>query len=292
MRAFRVRPVPSAVACLILSALPACRTGDHAPPTAADLRVTWDQDRLAIGGPGIPGGRVEVQYLEAYCRSGSTNRKWPETVIPHRTEKLVEDPDGRWVRLRCRVEGGVEVTHDIRAGAGEVDFRVEAVNRGRAHVDAVWVQPCIRVGGFTGATQETYVPRCFIFTEGRRAFLDRTRRTEEAIYHGGQVYVPAGVDRRDVNPRPLSPDVPSNGIIGCVSADGTRLLATAWEPFQELFQGVIVCIHSDFRFGGLRPGETKRARGKIYIMENDVERLLERYRRDFPGAALAPRPNS
>ena len=28
-------------------------------------------------------------------------------------------------------------------------------------------------------------------------------------------------------------------------------LATAWEPYQELFQGVIVCMHSDFRIGGL-----------------------------------------
>jgi hypothetical protein len=44
---------------------------------------------------------------------------------------------------------------------------------------------------------------------------------------------------------------------------------------------VIVCIHSDFRLGGLKPGETKSARGKIYIMENDVERLISRHRHDF-----------
>ena len=27
-------------------------------------------------------------------------------------------------------------------------------------------------------------------------------------------------------------------------------MAVAWEPYQELFQGVIVCLHSDFRIGG------------------------------------------
>ena len=47
-------------------------------------------------------------------------------------------------------------------------------------------------------------------------------------------------------------------------------MATAWEPYQELFQGVIVCLHSDFRIGGLKPGETKAIRGKIYLMPADL----------------------
>ena len=60
------------------------------------------------------------------------------------------------------------------------------------------------------------------------------------------------------------------------------ILATAWEPYQELFQGVIVCLHSDFRIGGLEPGESKRIRGKIYLVDADVPALLTRYRKDFP----------
>ena len=72
-----------------------------------------------------------------------------------------------------------------------------------------------------------------------------------------------------------------NRLIGCVSQDNEWLWATAWEPTQELFQGVILCLHNDFRLGGLNPGETKKARGKMYIMENNVDLLLERYHRDF-----------
>ena len=96
------------------------------------------------------------------------------------------------------------------------------------------------------------------------------------------MYCPAGVDRNDVNPRPLSSIVPSHGLVGCISADGRWTMATAWEPYQELFQGVITCIHSDFRLGGLAPGETKRIRGKIYITRDDVASLVKRYERDFP----------
>jgi hypothetical protein len=112
--------------------------------------------------------------------------------------------------------------------------------------------------------------------------LDKTRRAEDAIYKGGQVYVPRSVDRNDVNPRPLSPDVPINTLIGCVSADGKWLLATAWDRTQELFQGVITCIHADFRIGGLAAGETKHVRGVLYVMSNDFNALLKRYQADFP----------
>lgn len=260
----------AALAALLLSAC---------APAGPELRLSWEKDILSVTGPGV---NVKVWYLEAYCRPGSTDRDWNQTVIPHKTEKLEESADGKLVRLRCRVEGGVEVEHTIRAAPGEVDFQVEAVNRGPARVEAHWVQPCIRVGEFTGGTQESYVAKSFIFVEGKPVRLDKLPRAEEARYRGGQVYVPRGISRADVNPRPLSAVVPSNGLIGCVSADESMLLANAWEPTQELFQGVIICLHSDFRLGGLDPGQTKRARGKIYIMKNDPEALLARYRRDFP----------
>jgi hypothetical protein len=46
---------------------------------------------------------------------------------------------------------------------------------------------------------------------------------------------------------------------------------------------VIVCIHNDPRVGGLKPGETKKLHGKVYVMKNDPKALLARYTRDFPG---------
>ena len=85
-----------------------------------------------------------------------------------------------------------------------------------------------------------------------------------------------------MNPRPLSSTVPSNGLIGCFSGDEKLVFATAWEPYQELFQGVARCLHSDLRIGGLQPGENKQIRGKIYLVGNDVPALLERYAKDFP----------
>ncbi|MFW6125027.1 MAG: hypothetical protein ACOC46_02665 [Pirellulales bacterium] len=257
--------------------------GDSARSTGP-LRIQWDDDLLVVRSPVLPDGKLEIWYLEAFCRSGSTRRDWRETVLPHETVKLAADPAGRSLRLRSVVEGGVVVLHEIRAGQDDVDFRLALTNPTGQPVDVQWAQPCIRVGAFTGLGQQEYIRRSFIFTEAGLTTLDRTRRAEEALYRGGQVYVPAGIDQRDVNPRPISPDVPAEGLIGCFSADGRSLLATAWDQTQELFQGVIVCLHSDFRIGGLKAGETKTLHGKLYILPNDVPALLRRYRADFPAA--------
>jgi len=154
---------------------------------------------------------------------------------------------------------------------------------------AHWAQPCMRVDRFTGCPRDDartrvpkYVRKCFVFLDGKLTRLPTEPWADKARYTPGQVYVPRQVDRNDVNPRPLSSLVPSHGLTGCFSADEKMILAVAWEPYQELFQGVIACLHSDFRLGGLKPGETKHIRGKLYVVPADVEALFKRYARDFP----------
>lgn len=71
-------------------------------------------------------------------------------------------------------------------------------------------------------------------------------------------------------------------MIGGFSGDERRVFATAGEPWQELFQGVARRLQADFRLGGPGPGETRRIRGKIYLVPNEVPARLRRYARDFP----------
>ena len=270
--------------CALATLISACAC--RAPALAADeparLKLSWAKNFLTIRGEHLSGGQIRIQYLEAYCRPGSTDREWKQTVIPHKTALVSADADGKFLNLRCSLADGVVVKHEITAGTDEVTFHVTATNPTDKFSEAHWAQPCIRVGTFTGRGQNDYLPQCFVFLEGRLTRLPTQPWAERARYVPGQVYCPENVDRRDVNPRPLSSLVPSNGLIGCFSGDGKVLLATAWEPYQELFQGVAVCIHSDFRIGGLKPGETKKIRGKIYLLPADSVGLLRRYEQDFP----------
>lgn len=274
---------------IVVDQLPACCDDKTDPSHADGLTIEWKDRYLEVKGAVIPGGPIKTHYLEAYCRPGSTDRDWKKTVIRHTSRLVSASPDGKRIEIEDRLDDGVIVSHVIEAGSDEVTFLVTATNPTNSESLAHWAQPCMRVDGFTGMSREQarevyppYIGKCFLMLGGKLTRLPTEPWALEARYVPGQVYAPADVDRNDVNPRPLSKLVPSSGLTGCYSADEKMILAVAWDPYQEIFQGVITCIHNDFRIGGLKPGETKKIRGKLYVVPADETALLERFRRDFP----------
>ncbi|MCW5551413.1 MAG: hypothetical protein KIS67_04520 [Verrucomicrobiae bacterium] len=278
------------------------------PSSGASLTLAFESPHwLAIGGSHLPGGEIRINYLEAYCRAGSTDADWVQhTVVPHRAELIALSEDRRSLRLRDTLADGVVVEHSITAKPDEVEFQLRAHNPGPARSEAHWAQPCVRLAAFTGfdaqgPNLDDYLPKCFLFLNGRLTRLSEVRPwAKEARYIPGQVWAAPGVPRTDVNPRPLSALQPDNALIGAFNRDESLIFATAWEPYQELFQGVARCLHSDLRLGGLQPGETKLIRGRVYLVTNDVPALLARYARDFPehqssgtrAAATEPTPST
>lgn len=273
--------------CLSVAAVMSLMISSFAAAQDKALSISWEKNYLTIRGD-FPGEEVSILYLEAYCRAGSTDRDWGETVIPHKAELVSMTEDGRKIRLKDTLADGVIVEHTIIAGTDEVDFQLVAHNPTKKASEAHWAQPCMRVDRFTGKPKDDaralypeYIKQCFLFIDGELTRLPTTPWADKARYVPGQVYCPKHVDRNDVNPRPLSKLVPSSGMCGCFSADGSKILAVAWEPYQEIFQGVITCMHSDFRIGGLAPGETKKILGKVYIVPADVKKLVARFEKDF-----------
>ena len=260
------------------------------------LQLDWKDEYLLITGTHLT-APIKVHYIEAFVRSGSSNQHWNESVLPHQTRLVSKAKDGSSLHLQSELpillesnqasaEPTVVVEHYISATTDEISFLVIANNRGNEFLNVLWAQPCIRVADFTGRglkwyEENHYLDACFVFVDDNLTPLNATPRSSNGFYTPGQVYAPELINRDDLNPRPLSSAIPSNGLIGCYSKNDSMLIATAWQPYQELFQGIATCIHSDFRIGGLEAGQTKTIRGKIYVLENDIEELLKRYRRDF-----------
>jgi hypothetical protein len=269
--------------------------GDESPNP---LELSWEKNFLTIRG-NFPGGEIKIMYLEAYCRPGSTDREWGDTVIPHKARQLPAKTHDGSIRLEDTLADGVIVNHVIKANSDDIEFNVAVHNPTVKESQAHWAQPCIRVDKFTGAGSADaralvpdYARKCFLFLNGRLTRLPTEPWADKARYTPGQVYCPKDVDCNDVNPRPLSQLVPTRGLCGCFSGDEESVMAVAWEPYQEIFQGVIACIHSDFRIGGLNPNETKKIRGKLYITDTGIAALLRRYRRDFPEHVARPEDES
>jgi hypothetical protein len=249
----------------------------------APLTLSWSNNLLTVSDSRLPGGKLEIWYLEAFCRSGAWGREWNKTTLHHKTTLTKADPEHNRLEFLTQVEPGIEVRHDIRSRSDELEMNFELKNTTASSVDLQWFEPaCIRVAEFTGCSQSNYIARSFIFTDHGLTRLSELRRTTNALYYGGQLYLPEFVSPKDANPRPICLDHPVNGIIGCFSADQRWILATASDHTHELFEGVYVCLHSDPRVNGLASGETKRFRSKIYFVANDPNALLERYHRDFP----------
>ena len=251
------------------------------------LSLTWDKEILSIHGEHLPGG----------VSTSGISRRFVAPVQLDATGSRRSSRTKRGLSRRAKTAGGSYCnpvwktaswlsTRLLPAGMKSISVSLRPTRRAPNQV-LIGHNPVFAWIG-TRAPRRSVPPRdvclrCFVDVDGKFERLPTTPWARAALNTPGQVWCPRGVSRDDVNPRPLSSIVPSSGLIGCVSADGRELMATAWEPYQELFQGVIVCLHSDFRIGGLEPGQSKTIRGKIYLMSADFAALRARYRRDFPG---------
>ena len=176
---------------------------------AAEIEARWDHHFLTVSGD-FPGGEIRINYLEAYCRAGSTDRDWRETTIPHTSRQLPSAEPGV-ILLEDRLADGVVVAHRIEVVKDGLRFSVTAHNPTERPSAVHWAQPCVRVDRFTGSDpaqarerQPPYIQRCFVAIDGQLVRLPTQPWAAEARYVPGQVYCPAGVPRDDVNPRPLS----------------------------------------------------------------------------------------
>jgi len=166
--------------------------------SSATLTLEREGHWLIVHGPQLPGGSFRINYLEAYCRAGSTDADWRKhTVIAHDSELLSLSADRRVMHLRDRLADGVIVEHTITAGAGEVDFHLVARNPGTHRSEAQWAQPCVRLSRFTGHDEKTasnamdYLPQCFIFLDGKLTRMPTRDWATQARYTPGQAWCPA-----------------------------------------------------------------------------------------------------
>src|SRR5688572_8176243 len=94
------------------------------------LQLSWTNSMLVISAPWLPGEKIEVWHMEAFCRSGSTKREWNETVVSHKTELVSATPNR--IKLRTLVYPTVECTHEIRAAQDEITITYSLRNYGVA----------------------------------------------------------------------------------------------------------------------------------------------------------------
>src|SRR3954470_4689311 len=109
----------------------------------AELTLDRQENWFIIRGAELPTGEIRVNYLEAFCRAGSTDADWSKhTVVGHKTETRFENLENKRIKLRSKLDDGLWVEHEIVAGDDEVIFKLTAYNTSDHVNEAHWAQPC------------------------------------------------------------------------------------------------------------------------------------------------------
>lgn len=140
-----------------------------------------------------------------------------------------------------------------------------------------------------------FVDRCFIFTQQGRTFLNDTKRLPIPVRSSGdkknnppwvQMYLPRSAPD-DVRSNPddwaaYSADRYSLPVIGVVSRDQRYLAAIATGSENMVCQAWHDCLHNNARWLSANGEEEKSWHVRIYVMENDPDALIARFKQDFP----------
>jgi hypothetical protein len=251
--------------------------------------------------PGIEGIGVDLWCYEDSFRKAKRSKREGRTLV------LFHEHEGN--RLESRFEpvpGGVEITVTLSGSDEEAIKNVEFLNM------CVTYQRSQAFSNEKDKFDESYlsdfVGRSFVFLEqGLTRLVDTERipsideRDNPFSARGRapkpwvQEYIPTWIRRSDFvrtfyGRRPLSSDRPVYPIIGVISRDERFLSAIAWPDCSRLGQLFISCVHANPKLAENYDPATNRCatRGKVYFMENDAAKLLDRFAHDFPDWTRPP----
>ncbi len=173
-----------------------------------------------------------------------------------------------WLRLSARedcVEIGLGVRNDMQQPMENFDWAFCAV---------AFESPSI------ADSEDT---RTYLFNGDRLQTLAEIRGRDMTIHKvvGAGGYVPPG--HRHI---PVGAVEAKASLVIVEGVDGKHSAALGFQQANSIYGDTKGnrCFHADPYFGPLiKTGEERSMQGKLYLMKGNAQKVLERYRRDFPG---------
>lgn len=209
------------------------------------------------------------------------------------------DPFPRWqldeatgeISYWHKTPEGVEFGGRARPSADDIELEYRVKNGTDARLTQAHPQMCLTLTGSADFNRKLDLTDEYTWIDGEFTSLAKTTPTPEEKGRAPwvQVFTLALEDfqgKRDhANGWWVVDQLADEGIIARVSSDGERLVAIAWEGARGISTNTrIPCLHAGP--GGTRPlapGEEAIWRGTIYLMDNDPDALLARFRQDAEG---------
>lgn len=223
------------------------------------------------------------EYLIIYRRPDRTHR--PE--VEARADGTVV------IRGERKTHGAIEYEFLLSPGDSTIDITATVTNTGARPYDAA-----------------AHGLSCLLFRDAS-GFVDTTMTATRVLVGGAPTTIASLARHSDApedfhhNSQPLrerdrqwlqrivgrAPVLVSGSLIVRSSPSGDRHVATAWDDALTVaynFEPRLNCIHSNPRFGALRPGATETLHGRVYFFEGALDSLVETFERDFPQKGYGP----
>jgi hypothetical protein len=245
-----------------------------------------DITMVRITVPAIPDLQIDVWSYEDALGKGECFPQSDGTMILKHRHPKGATVETRIVPQETTVDWDVAITGPTQEAVRSVEF-----------VNPCWQfrnAPAFR--SLPDRYVESFVNRCFIYTERGLTFLKDTQRLPDTRkpaddYRNAppwvQAYYPVWIEWDGRQPEAgwgISRDRPIYSIIGIVSRDMKYVAAWGGRKSKILKQGWHDCLHLSPLMQIDYNQEENRisSHSRMYFMEFDSVKLLERYKRDFP----------
>ena len=264
---------------------------EKAVSDAVPVLEYFERDECGMVSIRVPG--IEGMDCELWC--------YEQDDMETATEHQMKD---NGVLILTHKSGNATVNSRFVPSAGAVDIYVTVTGSTEEDVRSVSnLNPCWQFKNspmFSSKDPQKYVEdfvaRCFVILENGLTLMKDTRRipgTQEPKDNKAnlpnpwiQEYIPIWKNHpgQTKGQRGKSLDRPVYPIIGCTSRDGKYLAAIAWPETVSLGQVWHHCVHPRpwIKESYDEASNEIRSRGKIYFMENDGEKLIAAYKKDYP----------
>src|SRR5262249_45444776 len=83
---------------------------------------------------------------------------------------------------------------------------------------------------------------------------------------------------------PVAPGEAKTPIVIIEGTDGKHSVGLGFEHADSIYGDAKgnKCFHADPYFGSLKPGEQRKMRGRLYLMNGNAQAVLQRFKHDFP----------
>jgi hypothetical protein len=305
----RILLVPLALSLLVLSAAvssAAAIDAGSAEKESSILSVTPIPPPRE-GKPGRLGVNIRSQWME----DGSFELRFPETLNTHlgllfidhfRSDmipvvKLDEFPT--WakdetgaVSYIASLPNKVRFSGKITPGPDYVDMLFTVFNDTDQPLHNNHVQVCLSMRNATGFNKQEDVSTTHIPVDGKFIPLNTTHPSAEElglppwlqIATKGRT-IPEKFRRHTKAGWWFIDEQADHALIARLTDDGKHLVAIAFRDAQQLMTNSrIPCLHSGPpTIPVIGPGESKSISGRMYLMDADLDKLMERYKKDILG---------